>query len=274
MPYTTRVCTFGPAHDFYDNVLTDGTLTFWPTVNLVYDGTPLLRTPLRVPLNGSGIATATLINTDQAGFTDGSGNPITDWRWKVRVKVKDGPAYTKHFLVPTAGGSLDIDLVPDVGDSQGTVVVQGAVTSVNGQTGAVIVGDGGVSVPSGGTTGQSLVKDSNADGDVGWGTPTAINGKSAYELAQDAGFSGSQAAWLASLVGATGATGATGAAGQDSTVAGPEGPAMEVRLASGGVFPARGDSAPKVWAIADTAVAPASPMTGDLLVVFDSSSSL
>lgn len=43
--------------------------------------------------------------------------------------------------------------------------------------------------------------------------PAGIDGSSAYALAVAGGFTGNQAAWIASLVGATGAAGAAGAAG-------------------------------------------------------------
>lgn len=269
----TRTVQFGPATDFWGATLTDGVVTFYPTEDLVYSGTPLLVKPLRVPLNGSGIATATLVCTDQSGFTNGRGDSVVNWRWRVRVKVQGGPSYTKYILVPSGGGTLDVDVVPDVGDTGGTVVVAGAVLSVNGQTGHVTVGDGGTSVPNGGSTGQVLTKDSGTDGDVSWVTPTGTDGDSAYEIAVAHGYSGTESQWLASLVGAAGATGSTGAPGAVGPT-GPEGPAMAVRIASGTTFPARGDNAPKTWAVADTAVSPPSPMAGDVLLVWDSTSSL
>lgn len=58
----------------------------------------------------------------------------------------------------------------------------------------------------------SLVGSSGVDGTAG------INGKTAYEIAVDNGFVGSQEEWLNSLVGATGATGATGAKGATGSV--------------------------------------------------------
>lgn len=45
--------------------------------------------------------------------------------------------------------------------------------------------------------------------------PTAINGKSAYQIAQDNGFTGTEAEWLASLHGQDGADGQDGQNGQD-----------------------------------------------------------
>ena len=46
------------------------------------------------------------------------------------------------------------------------------VTSVNGMTGDVIVQDGG-SLPSGGSQGDILVKNSSADNDAGWAAPAS-----------------------------------------------------------------------------------------------------
>lgn len=55
----------------------------------------------------------------------------------------------------------------------------------------------------------------------------AFNGKSAYQVAVDNGFVGTQSAWLLSLVGPTGAAGATGSTGPQGVqgVQGPQGPA-------------------------------------------------
>jgi hypothetical protein len=59
------------------------------------------------------------------------------------------------------------------------------------------------------------------------GAPGAAgtDGKSAYQLAVDTGYSSTVAAWLASLKGADGTAGATGAAGKDGlSITGPAGP--------------------------------------------------
>jgi hypothetical protein len=48
---------------------------------------------------------------------------------------------------------------------------------------------------------------------------TGVTGASAYEIAQAAGFTGTEAEWLASLVGATGATGTTGASAYEAAQA-------------------------------------------------------
>lgn len=224
----TRIVSFGPALDPWGATLTEGTVTFVPTTNLVYDGTPILIVPLRVELDGSGTAQATLICTDQEGFTDENGQPIVNWPWRVRVKVEDGPSFTRLVYVPTGGSVLDLDtLVPVTGGPD--IVATVAVRTVNGQTGDVVVGDGGTSVPDGGTTGQGLIKASNADGDLEWGTVVGTNGKSAYQLAVEGGYSGTLSQWLASLKGDTGNQGPQGVPG-GTGAPGPAGPAMAAYL--------------------------------------------
>lgn len=48
--------------------------------------------------------------------------------------------------------------------------------------------------------------------------PTSSNGKSAYEVAVDNGFAGTEQEWLLSLIGETGAPGTPGQNGTDATV--------------------------------------------------------
>jgi hypothetical protein len=67
----------------------------------------------------------------------------------------------------------------------------------------------GTSFPSDG----SGVAFQGPQGPAGSTGSDGADGDSAYQIALDNGFVGSESAWLASLVGATGATGATGAAG-------------------------------------------------------------
>jgi len=75
-------------------------------------------------------------------------------------------------------------------------------------------------IPAGGTTGQVLAKTDGTDGNTQWVNPESgptgaagANGESAYQVWLDAGNTGSDAVFLASLIGATGATGATGPTG-------------------------------------------------------------
>lgn len=77
----------------------------------------------------------------------------------------------------------------------------------------------GLGVPAGGTTGQYLVKASNADNDTEWitsgggGGEAGPPGDSAYQVAVDNGFVGTEVEWLASLVGPEGPQGDQGIQG-------------------------------------------------------------
>ncbi len=109
-------------------------------------------------------------------------------------------------------------------------------------------------------------------GGGGGGSPGA-DGASAYEIAQQNGFAGTQEQWLASLKGEKGDPGAQGDPGGPGPKGDP-GAAMGVLFAAGGVYPPRPSEAAQVWAVADTAVRPPDDRAGDLLLVWDSSSSL
>lgn len=99
----------------------------------------------------------------------------------------------------TLDGALDdIDNL-SITASRVTGGVQITVTDKQGNSSTVTVNDGAT----------------GAQGATGATGATGANGKSAYQVAVDNGFEGTEAQWIASLVGATGATGATGAPGQD-----------------------------------------------------------
>lgn len=83
-------------------------------------------------------------------------------------------------------------------------------------------GTDGVGVPAGGTTGQVLTKASGTDYDTEWSDPSGGTGSegppgppgaSAYEIAVENGFVGTEAEWLASLEGAQGPQGPQGIQG-------------------------------------------------------------
>jgi hypothetical protein len=93
---------------------------------------------------------------------------------------------------------------------------QNGATGPTGATGASVTGPTG---PSGGPTGAT-----GATGSVGATGPAGVPGNSAFQVAVAAGFVGSNAQWLASLVGATGPTGAKGDTGSTgASVTGPTG---------------------------------------------------
>ena len=88
-----------------------------------------------------------LPHTDQEGFITRTGRTITDWHYvAVAIASLGGQRRTWRwaFSLLTGQDTVDLDLLP----TDGTVVAPGIgtlpeVTSVNGQTGAVIIGAGG-----------------------------------------------------------------------------------------------------------------------------------
>ena len=63
-------------------------------------------------------------------------------------------------------------------------------------------GSGNIILPENGTDGQVLIKDSNTESGLNWSDK--IDGKSAYDIAKDSGFEGSEEEWLKSLKGTNG----------------------------------------------------------------------
>jgi hypothetical protein len=86
-----------------------------------------------------------------------------------------------------------------------------------------------ITLGSGFSVSGGMLTVSGATGPQGPAGTAGADGKSAYQVAVDTGYSGTVAAWLASLKGADGATGATGATGKDGkdglSITGPAGPA-------------------------------------------------
>ena len=69
-----------------------------------------------------------------------------------------------------------------------------------------------------GIAAAAAIKGENGqDGKDGKDGAKGADGKSAFQIAKDAGFSGDEAAWLASLKGKDGKDGAKGADGKDAT---------------------------------------------------------
>jgi len=66
-------------------------------------------------------------------------------------------------------------------------------------------GSGNIILPENGTDGQVLIKDSNTESGLNWSDNIAgKDGKSAYEVAKDIGFEGTEEEWLKSLKGTDG----------------------------------------------------------------------
>src|SRR5690606_40484984 len=88
-------------------------------------GTPIMPRPLVAQLDEDGMGEIVLPATDQPGFTDGAGNAVTDWTYRVAIDLAGRASETRSFQVPTGGESgvvLDLDLLTPVPSSTGVVV--------------------------------------------------------------------------------------------------------------------------------------------------------
>lgn len=85
-------------------------------------------------------------HTDQPGFVDEAGNEVVGWAGIVKVRVRYGgmlaETITKPFQVPVGQTVVDLDLVPSGSIRPAVTAPVQVVTSVNGQTGAVMVAAG------------------------------------------------------------------------------------------------------------------------------------
>jgi hypothetical protein len=101
----------------------------------------------------------------------------------------------------------------------------------NGSTAWNSLAYGGIQGPQGeqGERGEDgFIGADGADGPPGADGPAGADGESAYQIALNNGFSGTEEQWLDSLVGADGAAGVAGADGEP----GPQGPAGEANFNS------------------------------------------
>lgn len=219
---STATVTFGKDRDIL-GANASVSLRIVPSHTLVWEATGERIPAFEVTADAAEgvVGSFAIPHTDQDGFLNAAGAAITNWYYTIFGTVRRGSVsktYRKVLQVASGTTTVDLDLVPE----DGTVGAVGSaplppVTSVNGQTGAVVIsggGDGGSiaatiietgsearpdvdvwvavnpsqlvvanaletdpiidpsssAVPDGGTTGQALVKASNADGDVEWGT--------------------------------------------------------------------------------------------------------
>ena len=120
-------------------------LEITPSVRLVHTatGTPLADFIETVsPLEG-GVAQIILPHTNQPGFQDEAGNAFTNWHYTARVRYEKGND-KKHqplttFQLPVGQSEVDLSLIPSGAAAFPTTAPIAAVTSINGETGAVTV---------------------------------------------------------------------------------------------------------------------------------------
>ncbi|QRY40841.1 hypothetical protein JVX92_00670 [Microbacterium hominis] len=149
MTYPTGVQTV--TMTFGHNIQADGTevpvsLTVVPiftgtdAVTWAADGTSLLPVT-QFYKEGGGANSIRLPVVDQPGWVDGGQNPYTGWVYKITESINGvtKPQRTK-FYAPVMGQTFaDFDLIPDGSIGHPMVGNAPAVTSVNGQTGAVTI---------------------------------------------------------------------------------------------------------------------------------------
>lgn len=100
--------------------------------------------------NGAGFLSFQLPHVDQRGWFDGSGRETTMWAYSVQVAVglQDGSRkkWRKNVQPIIGQDNIDLDLVQDGQVTSPVAAPVPMVTSVNGQTGAVVIEAGGGSV--------------------------------------------------------------------------------------------------------------------------------
>ena len=154
--------------------------------------------------------------TGPTGKRGETGLPGADGRSVKRVELRsqgtgdDGRYYREYGIVDTEGQSLT-----------GTFRAYDGLTGRDGQDGTRTIIT--ISDPVGETQKRTISITTIEYGQQSTQTTDIENGKSAYLVAKEAGFPGTEAQWLASLIGPTGARGADGANGPTGA-AGPIGP--------------------------------------------------
>jgi len=197
-------------------------------------------------VNGALLGTANPTRVEMtATLVDVTGRPAIGY-----VADQEGELVTARPITPAADGTWSVDLVPNasvnslVGDTLWAIQEGRSLTGAPNLTYIAVPASGGpywvggIRVDLSDTqTGQgTVVYVAAAPGTDG---QDGADGRSAYEVAQDAGFLGTREEWLASLEGPQGDTGAPGAPGEP----GPEGPAGPQGAA--GADGAQGPAGPK-----------------------------
>lgn len=159
LPVGISTCTVTVEHPVgFDGDTTVMTLEWQPVLDGTTSGTPksivweatgqaLISFSEKQTSTDGGSLTFELPHVDQAGFVDGMGNAFTGWAYRATVRAKDvdRKSYhrTKDFQVFVGQDNLTFDLIDDGVIVAAVSAPTARVTSVNGQTGAVVVPDAG-----------------------------------------------------------------------------------------------------------------------------------
>ncbi|MEZ0448842.1 hypothetical protein, partial [Cellulomonas sp. ICMP 17802] len=90
-----------------------GTVTVASSTPRVWDaaGAVITPRPVVVALDDDGRAAIPLATTDQPGFSDGAGNPVTGWTYTLTVALPGAPPVEHTFGLPESSGP-DVRVVP------------------------------------------------------------------------------------------------------------------------------------------------------------------
>lgn len=119
-----------------------------PSVSLVHiaTGTPLVNLIDRLDTTEGAAGQFVLPHTDQDGFQDEAGNAYKNWYYTATIQYANNkatlPERTKTFQLATGQSVVDLDLLPSGNPAMPYTAPVAGVTSVNGQTGAVLVAQG------------------------------------------------------------------------------------------------------------------------------------
>lgn len=158
LPAGVQTCqvTFGGDVDFAGAPVAV-TMTAAATHDLVWKATGqrVIAAPVVVTLAGTATGSVNLPFVDQTGWADGAGNDFTFWAYILTARYGNGETIVKNFQPLTGQTSVDFDVIPSGPITPGVSAPTAVVTSVNGLTGAVTVGSGGVT----GTSFPALARD-------------------------------------------------------------------------------------------------------------------
>lgn len=139
----TTTVTYGKSYDVLGaNV--DVTVRITPSHRLLWEATGDYINDFDVTSSAeAGVVGSFTLVRDQPGFRDGSGNAIRDWYYTAVVTEKRGATvkqYRKVFSITADQEAIDLDALPidAVVQPPGSAPVP-AVTSVNGEAGAVVI---------------------------------------------------------------------------------------------------------------------------------------
>lgn len=179
---TTATVLFGKDFDVLGGG-NDVTLRITPSHTLIWEATGDRLTAFDVAVSAESdtVGTFELPHTDQTGFINEAGTEITDWWYTIVGTVRAGRAqktYTKRVQVTSDVTSFDLDTLP-VNASVGPVgsVPLPTLTSVNGQTGAVVLTASAIGAVPNTSEGRQALAESTELLDT-YGAPAILNPES------------------------------------------------------------------------------------------------